>query len=84
MPEQSYEGDALDGTVQYVTERPELEDQADDVAYATDPEPQGEETTRNVPMTGEDDSSCQFPGCTAPTEATYCEACRAATEGGED
>ena len=49
MSRRSYKGDALDGTVQYITERPELDDQADDVVYATEPEPAGEERTENVP-----------------------------------
>jgi hypothetical protein len=79
VPERRYDGDALDGTVQYVTERPELEDEADEVAYATAPDPPGEATTENVPVPGESDDVCGFPGCTGPTEDTYCEECRAAT-----
>lgn len=82
MPERRYDGDALDGTVQYITERPELEDEADDVAYATDPDPPGEATMENVPVPGGTDDVCEFPGCTGPAEDTYCEACRAATRGG--
>jgi hypothetical protein len=45
-----FRGDPIDGTVQYITERPALEDEADDVVYATDPEEDGQETTENVPM----------------------------------
>lgn len=36
MPGHSYEGDPLDGTVQYITERPELEDEADEVEALQD------------------------------------------------
>ncbi len=82
MPKRNYEGDALDGTAQYITERPELKDAAEDVEYATDPEPAGEATTENVPLPG-DDAGCQFPGCTAPTDRTYCADCRAAMQGGD-
>jgi hypothetical protein len=47
----SYSGRALDGTVQYITERPALDDDSggDETVYATEPEPSGEETTENVP-----------------------------------
>jgi hypothetical protein len=82
MTKRDYEGDPLDGTVQYVTERPALEDEADEVAYATDPEPQGTETTENVPMPG--DGGCQFPDCGKPAERIYCSDCRAAVQGGEE
>ena len=84
MPEREYEGDPLDATEQYITERPELEEEAEEVAYATDPEPAGETTTENVPIPGEDDGGCQFPGCTKPTDRTYCADCRAAVTGGEE
>ena len=82
MARRDYEGDPLDGTVQYITERPELEEEADEVEYATDPEPEGESTAENVPMPG-DDAGCRFPGCTEPTEQTYCADCRAAMRGGD-
>ncbi|MDJ1433544.1 hypothetical protein [Halostagnicola sp. A-GB9-2] len=42
-------GGALDGTVQYITERPEYEEQGDRVEYASEPEPQGEERTEGFP-----------------------------------
>lgn len=42
-------GGSLDGTVQYITDRPELEEQAEKVEYATDPEDVGEERTEGVP-----------------------------------
>jgi hypothetical protein len=45
----TWDGPALDGTVQYITERPELEEDAKDTVYVTEPEPPGEETTENVP-----------------------------------
>ncbi len=54
MSGRSYEGAPLDGTVQYITERPELEKQAEDVVYATDPEDIGEERTEGVPEIGDD------------------------------
>ncbi|WP_164722122.1 hypothetical protein [Haloterrigena salifodinae] len=47
----SYDGDPLDATYQSITERPSLEDEADDVVYATDPEDVGEERAENVPTT---------------------------------
>jgi hypothetical protein len=83
VPEHSYDGDPLDGSVQYITERPELDEEADAVAYATDPEPETEATAEAVPMPG-DDSGCQFPGCMGATDRTYCANCRAATQGGEE
>lgn len=52
----SYTGPALDGTYQHITERPSLDDEADDVVYATNPEPEGEETTENVPSPETPDS----------------------------
>jgi hypothetical protein len=83
MAKRDYEGDALDATEQYITERPELEEEAEEVAYATDPEPEGEATTENVPMPS-DGEGCQFPGCTKPTDRTYCADCRDAVTGGEE
>ncbi|MFC7134361.1 MULTISPECIES: hypothetical protein [Salinibaculum] len=63
MVERTYEGQPLDGTYQHITERPvqspdDQEDDADDVeagetVYATDPEPDGEQTVENVPMPGD-------------------------------
>lgn len=49
----SYNGPALDGTVQFITERPELdEDDQDDgeTVYCTPAEQPGEERTENVPV----------------------------------
>lgn len=48
-PSRSYSGPALDASYQYITERPELEEEAEDVVYATDPEPVGEERTEGTP-----------------------------------
>jgi len=48
-PSRSYSGPAFDTTYQHISERPVLEDEADEVVYATDPEPTGEEQTENVP-----------------------------------
>lgn len=42
-------GGAIDATVQYINERPELDEQAEKVEYATDPEDVGEERTEGVP-----------------------------------
>jgi hypothetical protein len=65
MVERSYEGEPLDGTYQHITERPvqSTADDSDDdpeetvapgeTVYATDPEPEGEVTTENVPMPGD-------------------------------
>jgi len=57
----SYSGSPLDCTYQYITERPALQDdddddvdeldhEAEDVVYATDPEPTGELRSENVPV----------------------------------
>jgi hypothetical protein len=47
--QRSYDGPPLDATYQYITERPSLDEQAEETLYATDPEPVGEERTENVP-----------------------------------
>ncbi|QCC57348.1 hypothetical protein [Natrinema thermotolerans] len=52
----TYSGDPIDGTVQHISERPALEDEADDVVYATDPEDAGEERTEGVPDLSESES----------------------------
>ncbi|WP_135827319.1 hypothetical protein [Halorussus halobius] len=49
MSQRSYDGPAIDASYQYITERPSLDDSADTV-YATAPEPDGEETTEDVPV----------------------------------
>ena len=54
MTSRSYEGPALDATYQYITERPSLEQQADQVEYATDPETPGTESVENVPVSTEE------------------------------
>ncbi|OIB56620.1 hypothetical protein [Natrialba sp. SSL1] len=46
-------GVSIDATYQSITERPELEKQAEQVEYATDPEDVGEERTENVPVPDE-------------------------------
>jgi len=43
------DGVGIDATYQYITERPALEEEADDVVYATDPEPAGDASAENVP-----------------------------------
>ncbi|MXV62056.1 hypothetical protein GS429_08280 [Natronorubrum sp. JWXQ-INN-674] len=43
-------GGSIDASIQYITERPELDEQADRVEYATEPEDVGEERTENVPV----------------------------------
>jgi len=48
------DGVGIDATYQYITERPALEDQAEDVVYATDPEPAGAMTTEGDPQVGGD------------------------------
>lgn len=59
MNGRSYSGPALDGTVQTIDEAPhwqdDLDEEADAVAYATDPEAGGQETTENVPVLEADD-----------------------------
>ncbi|MDJ1430448.1 hypothetical protein [Halostagnicola sp. A-GB9-2] len=50
----SYSGTSIDATYQAITERPELDKQAESVEYATDPEPVGEERTEGVPEIGDD------------------------------
>jgi len=54
-----YDGDPIDGTVQWITERPSIEDDADDIVYATDPEESGQETTENVPVPQRPDEAGQ-------------------------
>lgn len=48
-PNRSYSGPAIDATYQYITERPELEEQAERTVYATDPDQAGEDRTENIP-----------------------------------
>ena len=43
------DGVGVDATYQYITERSSLEEEADDVVYATDPEPAGGVNSENVP-----------------------------------
>jgi hypothetical protein len=59
VTQRSYSGPALDGTVQFITERPELD--SEETVYATEPEPAGEETTENVPIPdgGRPEVDCQ-------------------------
>lgn len=45
----SYSGPAIDAGYQHISERPSLEEQADDVVYATDPDAGGEERTEGTP-----------------------------------
>ena len=40
----SFDGEPIDATEQYINERPSLEEQGADVEYATEPEPNGEES----------------------------------------
>jgi hypothetical protein len=49
MSRGSYEGPAIDGTVQYISEAPAWQGEGETVD-ATDPEPVGEERTTNVPI----------------------------------
>ncbi|MFC6975793.1 hypothetical protein ACFQL1_15775 [Halomicroarcula sp. GCM10025709] len=50
MSRSSYSGDPLDGTVQYITERPELDD-GETVDVVDDRlDAQGEESVENVPI----------------------------------
>lgn len=47
----SYSGDPLDGTVQYITERPELDDNGETVDVVDDRlDIEGEATVENVPI----------------------------------
>lgn len=50
MVSRSCSGDPLDQSWQYIGERPSLEEEAEEVVYASDPEPEGEDTTENVPV----------------------------------
>lgn len=54
MSKRSYSGPAIDGTYQHISDRPELDEQAETVEYATDPEPEGEETVENLPDLSEE------------------------------
>lgn len=53
MPERTFQGEPRDYTWQYVTERPELDEQAEDVVYASDPEPDGEVSVEAVEVGSE-------------------------------
>ena len=47
----SYDGDPLDGTVQYITERPELDNRGETVDVVDDRlDADGEESVTNVPV----------------------------------
>ncbi|WP_324757052.1 hypothetical protein [Haloarcula montana] len=51
MSRSSYSGDPLDGTVQYITERPELDDNGETVDVVDDRiDAEGEERVENVPI----------------------------------
>lgn len=53
MVTRSYDGPAIDAGWQYFHERPaaeDLDEQAEDVVYATEPEDDGEEHSENVPV----------------------------------
>lgn len=68
MTKRKYSGDPLDMTYTPITERPELEKDAEDVIYATEPQGQGTETTENVPIPepeddqDKDDGPVRIPG----------------------
>lgn len=74
MSKRSYDGPALDGTVQYITERPALDsdteesDDSGETVYATDPEKPGEETAKNVPVPDETDQAPERSGQTTLTD----------------
>lgn len=53
MGKRKYDGDPLDGTVQYLGEAPYWGGDGETVA-ATDREPEGEVETEGVPMVGDD------------------------------
>ncbi|WP_395166334.1 hypothetical protein [Natrinema pallidum] len=57
----SYDGDPIDCTGQHISERPSLEEEADDVVYATDPEDAGEESTEGIPDLSESDDEPERP-----------------------
>jgi len=73
MGGRKYDGPAVDGTVQYITERPELDKQAEDIIYATDPEDGGEIATEGVP---EGVPKGEVQGPDEPGQATLDEFCR--------
>ncbi|MCJ0619437.1 hypothetical protein JZX76_07920 [Haloarcula hispanica] len=51
MSGRSYSGDPLDGTVQYITERPELDDTGETIDVVDDRlDAKGEATVENVPV----------------------------------
>ncbi|ELZ02047.1 hypothetical protein C482_05596 [Natrialba chahannaoensis JCM 10990] len=66
----SYKGTPLDGTVQNITERPDLKKQAEQVEYATEPEPVGGERTEGVPEIG-DDQDVERPNVDGQTLSRY-------------
>lgn len=60
MSSRNYTGPPIDGGYQHISERPSLEEQAEDVVYATE-KPTGEERTEGVPSIAEDDEPARPP-----------------------
>lgn len=73
MAMRSFSGDPLDATYQSITERPELEEQAEQVEYATDPEPGGTETTEGVPIPEKSDGDEAVQRPVVPGQTTLSE-----------
>lgn len=50
MPENTYDDPSIDFGWQYIGERPELDEDDSETVYATEPEPPGDATVDNVPV----------------------------------
>jgi len=62
MSKRAFSGDPLDGTVQHITEAPAWQGDGETVD-ATEPGPDGDETTENVPLS--DDTKPDVDGQTS-------------------
>lgn len=60
MSSRNYRGPPIDAGYQHISERPSLEEQADDVVYATEPTT-GEERTEGVPAISTEDDEPTRP-----------------------
>lgn len=63
----SYSGSSIDASYQHISERPALDEEAEDVVYATEPEDAGEERTENVPVPDSEPEEIERPDADGQT-----------------
>ncbi|AXR79005.1 hypothetical protein [Natrarchaeobaculum sulfurireducens] len=63
----SYSGPTIDAGYQPISERPTLEEQADEVVYATDPDLGGTERTEGTPTIDDDTDEPERPAVPGQT-----------------